>query len=271
MAYDPTISSPTFGIGNVYLPSQYGGWEGSDSGGNVSPVQPVLYSSDKGTMPSDKHSFLSLTEWLQSQDISNLAAAGSGVLSEYPSYQLVTNTNGEAALQVDIPWGAYTTPLVNIRIPVEMADTFVERPQISDVAVDGYWQSNGEKTLLNIGAQATLEVDLTRNPPLPAAHSSPLTARIHGPKLPVTDHGNSGAGRNPNNQLHRRAGRRISTGRHRSEPHSHKHRQLRNVQRRPNGARHRLLHLRSNRRQQPNHNFLDPRAGQFYRAFANSG
>ncbi|MGA3110483.1 MAG: hypothetical protein ABSE15_00440 [Candidatus Bathyarchaeia archaeon] len=162
VAYDPTIISPTFGIGNVYLPSQYGGWEGSDSGGNVSPVQPVLYSSDKGTLPSDKRSFLSLTEWLQSQDISNLAAYGSGVLSEYPNYQLVTDTNGEAALQVDIPWGAYATPLVNIRIPVEMADTFVERPQISDVAVDGYWQRNGEKTLLNIGAQATLEVDLTQ-------------------------------------------------------------------------------------------------------------
>jgi hypothetical protein len=162
VAQDPVI---VIGDGetNLYQPSQYGGWEGSDAGGSVKAVAPVMYSTS--TLPSDKQTFLSLTEWLQNQGVDNFAAAPNSNGNNLGIYtmQFVQDTNGETALQLIVPWAAYEIPTVDIKIPVSMADTFVERPQVSDIKVNGYWQSNGEKTLLNIGAGATLEVGLTQD------------------------------------------------------------------------------------------------------------
>ena len=171
VAYDPTITIGTT-QGHVYLSTQYGGWEQMGSGNNVKPVQPVVYSSDKGTLPSDKLSYLSLTEWLQSKGVVNQATSNAG-FNSFITRQMVTDTpgdtnsafdstTGQTALQMYIPWNAYSTPTCNIRIPVELADTFVERPPVSDIAVNGYWEDNGQKTLLGIGENAVLDVDLTQ-------------------------------------------------------------------------------------------------------------
>jgi len=159
LAYNPTITI-SGQITNVYTPSSYGGWEGANSGGNIQGVKPVLYSADKSSLPSDKRSFMCLTEWLQNKGVANLAAGGSSVLSKYSSYAMVTD-NGGAALKINIPWNAYLTPLVTMRVPSEMADTWVERPQVSDVSVSARWQANNQKSI-DITDQAVLAVTLTQ-------------------------------------------------------------------------------------------------------------
>jgi hypothetical protein len=186
-AYDPTITIGTTS-GHTYLSNQYGGWEslGSSNPNGVKPVAPVVYSSDKGNLPSDKLGYLSLTEWLQSKNEDNFASNPNGNgnnLNQYSISQFVTDTDGETALQLMIPWNAYETPTLDIKIPVSMADTIVERPQVSNIQVNGYWQSNGEKTLLNIGAGATLEVDLTQKSSV--ASSGLITVNSTDPRVQI--------------------------------------------------------------------------------------
>lgn len=134
--------SPTRVIGTT-ITSQYAGYPGwKGGGGNPEPLKPVVYSNDEY---SDVVTSRCLTEWLQYIGVDNLAyslfnsrAAGdSGAL-----WQKVSIVDGNSALRLDIPWGAFGTPLVNIRIPTELADTWVEQPAITDVDVDAVWQIN---------------------------------------------------------------------------------------------------------------------------------
>ena len=157
-----------FNVGNLYTPSQYGGWEGADSGGNAKGVSPVIFSNDKSSLPSDKRSFLALTEWLQNQAIYRNIVDPSTGQSPFAQYggasamSLISDpSTGKEAMLITVPWGAYSTPEVQVRIPVSMADTFVERPQISDIKVHGYWP-DGSRSGYGVGAQATLSVDLTQ-------------------------------------------------------------------------------------------------------------
>jgi hypothetical protein len=125
------------------------GWLGS--GGNPSPVRPVLFTNDKTSLPVEKRSFSCLTEWLQSKGVANLAGSlfntratgDSGALWQSASF--VTDTNGQTALKLEIPWGAFGTPLVNIRVPTELADTWIERPIVTQTSVSAVWMSTNTK------------------------------------------------------------------------------------------------------------------------------
>jgi hypothetical protein len=127
--------------------NNYGGWitadEGSTKGRN--PIKPVIGSSDKASLPEDKRSFLSLTEYIQSKNIQNLAETIFREGSIFQKVSFIQDTNGQAALKLEIPWSAYGTPQVNIRIPTELADTFVERPIITDTKVSAVWETTGSK------------------------------------------------------------------------------------------------------------------------------
>ncbi len=61
----------------------------------------------------------------------------------WQSASFVKETNGANALRLDIPWSAFGTPLVNIRIPTELADTFVEQPIITSTDVSAKWVATG--------------------------------------------------------------------------------------------------------------------------------
>jgi hypothetical protein len=127
----------------------YPGWLGS--GGNPSPVRPVLFTNDKTSLPVEKRSFSCLTEWLQSKGVANLASSlfntrdtgDSGALWQSASF--VTDTNGQTALKLEIPWGAFGTPLVNIRVPTELADTWIERPIVTQTSVSAVWVASNTK------------------------------------------------------------------------------------------------------------------------------
>lgn len=138
------------GLTTTYQPSKYGGWSGSDSGALVSPVQPVISSSDKSNLPVDKWGYYSLTEFLeQAKGVQNLATTlfntqvtgNTGALWQKASF--VTDTNGQTALRLDIPWSAFGTPLVTIRVPSELADTWIDRPTIANAKLSAVWQSTG--------------------------------------------------------------------------------------------------------------------------------
>jgi hypothetical protein len=151
-ATNPTVAIGT-SYGNVYAPSKYGGWSGSDYGAKATPVAPVIGQQDKSSLPSDERSFYSLTEFIeQRMGVNNLASSlfntqstGSvGALWQKASF--VTDTNGQTALRLDIPWSAFGTPLVNIRIPTELADTFIERPVVTSTSISASWISTGSTT-----------------------------------------------------------------------------------------------------------------------------
>lgn len=145
---------------STYPPSAYGGWEGSNYGGSVTAVHPVILPGSRSQLPTDKQSFLTAVEWLASKNVANLVAGGSSVLAKYSSYSLVTD-GGDAAMKIIIPFNAYFTPLLTMRVPAAMADAWVERPQVSDVAVNGYWVNTGDKSG-DIADQSQLAVDCTQ-------------------------------------------------------------------------------------------------------------
>ena len=160
--------NPTVIINSMVTTVYYGfpGWEGA--GTATKAVRPVIYSGDKSTIPyADKRTFSSLTEWFDTQGIANLGdvSDGYGVFSKYggvSSMHIMTDyATGNNAMVITIPWGAYSTPLVSVRIPAEMADTWTEVEQISDVRVNGYWP-DGSTSGFEVGAQASLAVDLTQ-------------------------------------------------------------------------------------------------------------
>jgi hypothetical protein len=74
-ATNPTVAMGS-SFGNVYAPSKYGGWSGSDYGGNAKPTAPVIGQQDKSNLPSEERSFYSLTEFIeQKMGVSNLASS----------------------------------------------------------------------------------------------------------------------------------------------------------------------------------------------------
>jgi len=188
-AINPVV---TMGVSqtNVYAPSAYGGWSGNDFGGQAKPVKPVVGSSDKSSLPVDERSFYSLTEFIeQAKGISNLAsslfnskATGSaGALWQEVSF--VTDTNGQTALKLTIPWSAFGAPLVSIRVPTELADTWVEQPQIANAQVSASWVSTGTK-YCNVFGSNRIAVQVTNVGSTTA--SSRLTIQSGNSKLSVT-------------------------------------------------------------------------------------
>jgi hypothetical protein len=147
--------------------SSYGGWQNGDDGSYFrrNPVTPVIGPNDKNNLPADKRSFYSLTEYIEQQKgIQNLAlttfntraAGSSGALWQKASF--VTDTNGQTALRLDIPWSAFGTPLVNIRIPTELADTFIDRPIVTSPQVSAKWESTGSSRITATSTNSKLSL-----------------------------------------------------------------------------------------------------------------
>ena len=174
-------------------PSLLAGWEaqsGDTFNTKVKPIAPVTYSGDKSNLPSDKKTFLSVTEWLQSRGIQNLASTifdsqatgDSGAM--WQKISMVTDSNNQQiAIRLDVPWGAFGTPEVNIRIPTELADTFVERTIVTNTQVSATWESTGTKYCDVYGANR-IAVVLTNTASVTG--STYLTASSANGKLDVT-------------------------------------------------------------------------------------
>lgn len=153
--------NPTVTLGGIlstaYKPSQFGGWAGSDYSGVATPVKPVALASQKSQLPSDERGFHCMTEWLeQDKYISNLA---NSLFADFSSSEFVTVNGQVSGVKLYVPWGGYATPIVNIRVPTELADTWVERPQVADVVPTAVFASSGSK-YVSLTGSAVLKVDL---------------------------------------------------------------------------------------------------------------
>lgn len=131
-------------LGNTFLPSKYGGWGGSDYGGQATPVKPVVLSTQLSALPLDERSFGSATQWLE--DTKRVTNWASTIFQSFTSVDFVKDSTGKvSALKMFIPWSGYATPMVSIRVPTELADTWVDQPPIAHLVPTATWQSNNGK------------------------------------------------------------------------------------------------------------------------------
>lgn len=140
---------------NLVNAGSYGGWVNTDVAWRYQrdPVKPVIDSTEKGQLPESKRSFQSLTEYIQSRGVQNLAST---IFSNYQNPQFITESTGKLSMKLSIPWNGFATygvPLVNIRVPTELADTWVDRPPISNVSVELRWESTGTDKVDIAGSQ----------------------------------------------------------------------------------------------------------------------
>lgn len=187
-AYNPTVYLAGV-MGNIYPPSQYGGWVSEGVGGKVSALRPVVFPSDEVNLPVDKRGFYCVTEWLHNRGVTNLAsnifntrAAGNSA-SLWQSASFTTTESGQTALRLDVPWSAFGTPLVNIRVPTELADTWVEQPIETDVDVSAVWSVSGSDQG-EIQGSHRIKVTLTNR--ASSAGSVRVTASSGNAKLLIT-------------------------------------------------------------------------------------
>lgn len=134
-------------------------WTVADDAGAYKrdPVRPVIFPKDKSSLPQNYRSMKCLTEWLeQNKGATNLATSATPIFSAYDYWTLDTVNN---EVKLGIPWGAYQMPYVQIRVPTEMADTWVDRPPISNVQPTATWARTGTKDIDIYGTER-LKVDL---------------------------------------------------------------------------------------------------------------
>ncbi len=147
-----------------FPPSQYGGWEGTDTGGSVTAVTPVVSQGQLVTLPSDKLNYLSLEQWLADKGVENYASNG-GVFypgNTYTFIQLQTDpTTGHEEMVMDVPYDAYGSPVFNIEVPAALANTWVMVLPTSNIQVSAYWDSNGQNSATSATSQ-TLDVVCTQ-------------------------------------------------------------------------------------------------------------
>ena len=159
--YEPSSWSP---YPDMIDGSVYAGWKDNDDFGALrrDPMPPVIFPEDKTNAPltpgwdDDAIASMCLTEFVASKNVQNLADT---IFRSFDSWS-VDLVNKEA--RIEIPWGAYGVPEVHFRIPVEVADTWVDRPPISNVKVSLVWASTGTKTNPNLYSSDKVYIDMTQ-------------------------------------------------------------------------------------------------------------
>jgi len=141
-------------------PSNFGGWKSDETtfAWRRRPVTPVILPTQKSEymwLLGDKG--LCLTEYLESKGSPNMGKKGRAVdqvFRGYDSWKIVGNQ-----IFVYAPFSAYQVPVVQIYVPVELADTWVYRPQISDLDITGVgWTGGG--TYTEVSTSKTFWVDV---------------------------------------------------------------------------------------------------------------
>jgi len=155
--YKPAVGTVWGGVSMIDT-DRYGGWKASDDTWTYKrdPIAPVIFPADKSQLPADKRAYYSLTEFLEFKGVANLAT---GLFQTFDSWILDTVN---MQVKVNIPWGAYGVPLITFRVPTELADTWVDRPQISNVQPALVWASTGTKYQPNLIVNDKIVCTLTQ-------------------------------------------------------------------------------------------------------------
>lgn len=163
----------------------YGGWMAVDDfwAYHRDPVAPPIYPTDKSSLPADKKQYKSLTEYIEGKGVANLAY---GLFSQWQSWEI---NPSQFYVRINIPWGAYQVPIVNFRVPTELADTWIDKPPISNVRVSATWDRTGTKSIEILNTER-IRVDLTQlSQQLSGCHltatSSVTNAHVYPPDMTV--------------------------------------------------------------------------------------
>jgi len=130
---------------------QYGGWVADDDliYTRRLPVQPVIFPDQKGSLPLEKRSFLSLTEYLESRNIPNRGKLGLPANQVFRGYTAENNWEIENnRVTVYIDYNAYEVPMLQILVPVELVDTWVWEPPVANLQIEEVgWVSSSSNSI----------------------------------------------------------------------------------------------------------------------------
>jgi len=129
-------------------PDSFGGWRKANTATEYrrEPVKPVIFPEEKTSyMASLGDKGLCLTEFIEYQGIPNRGKKGDPrnmVFRGFDSWEIV-RTGDYGQVFVYAPYKAYQIPVIQILVPVELVDTWVWRPTISDLRIIDVKWSDG--------------------------------------------------------------------------------------------------------------------------------
>jgi hypothetical protein len=152
----PTPYVPPYYLVPGNIGGTVGGWQ-QPAKTVVQPLSPVIFPEDKTSLPSSARGYMSLTEYVESRGATNLANT---IFSQFSGWSVDTVNN---VVKVNVPWGDYGTPIVTIRVPVEMVDTWFDVPPMSNVVPSCVWYSTGTKDNPALFGSDKIVVSLIQN------------------------------------------------------------------------------------------------------------
>jgi len=125
---------------------RYGGWVKASAPlgyGKRGPVRPVIFPSQKSSLPLEKRGFDCVTEFLENEaGIPNMGRAGSLSNRLFRGYESWEVDLEARQVRVYLPWSAYEIPVIHVLVPTGLVDTWVWKPPVADLKiVDVGWLS----------------------------------------------------------------------------------------------------------------------------------
>jgi len=152
------------------IASSLPGWTAPGSG-RRNPVSPTLF-------PDVTVSGMSVTQYVESRGLDNMGRRGAiddRVFRGYGEDSWMFDY-AKSEMQVTLPYTAYQVPVVQVLIPVEMADTWVYQPASADVEIiDGGWMGESEITTSRVcWVQVKQQSSIRSTAKLSVSSTSPL-------------------------------------------------------------------------------------------------
>jgi len=150
----PGVSDPV-GFYELIPASEIGGWvDVSDMWAwGLSPVRPVLYPTEKSSLPTDKRGWYSLMEFLDKVTMAQRPLMPSW--EPNPNNVVFVTTDAQNGyLRVYLPWNSFSN-LIDICISSELANTIVWEPQVANIKIVDCPSDIGE-----IGERKTVSLTL---------------------------------------------------------------------------------------------------------------
>jgi hypothetical protein len=168
--YNPTFSTTT--SSNTFSTYWYGIWRETSTKNPVAfsgwGLQEYNLQTNKAWVDVDEGNYYrrnpvaptadNVNSWLYTQGVENLLNTVLATGGTFEKMEIVED-NGYLHLKISIPYGTYATPQITIRVPTELADTWVDQPSMLNAVPHATWKSNGEKHIQILNSEI-LEVNV---------------------------------------------------------------------------------------------------------------
>lgn len=167
----------------VVYDSDFPGTYRADSGVNrfALPLAADVFKNNPDASKADKYNPEGFSVW----NYLTQKRGKNPVSLDFWNQGVNVSTTGDSKVRVKVPFNAvsYGAPVVQIRIPVELADTIVWRPAVANVKiVDFKWYTGGTNVDIGGEAQAILTVKQTST----VRSSADITLKLEPSNLPGT-------------------------------------------------------------------------------------